>query len=245
MPSRAQVRMLVSGGAQSTSQARKVLSWQALSGAGIDSLLVHSMLNLCSSSQDRLPRQCLEAVAVLGRHAVGSDAVSASYVPFQSDHKVMVHTVLGLEERFSFDAANFYESAFFKESDPKSGLGGWGDASTQFHVLDGGFSASSWYLHEFRAMIPLYNVNEVCLSDQITKIQPKPAGTYLSMVFFFVFPVPGLAYDHTHPANASFIKLVVESLTDGFVGDFKDFQVRMEGVEGPLIKVHFIVSGKG
>ncbi|KAJ7883317.1 hypothetical protein B0H13DRAFT_1890405 [Mycena leptocephala] len=46
-----------------------------------------------------------------------------------------------------------------------------------------------------------------------------------------VFPVPGLVYDYTHPANASFIKLVVESLIDGFVEDFKGFQTRMEGVE--------------
>jgi hypothetical protein len=46
-----------------------------------------------------------------------------------------------------------------------------------------------------------------------------------------VFPVPGLVYDYTHPANASFIKLVVESLIDSFVGDFKGFQMRMEGVE--------------
>ncbi|KAJ7878655.1 hypothetical protein B0H13DRAFT_1892534 [Mycena leptocephala] len=46
-----------------------------------------------------------------------------------------------------------------------------------------------------------------------------------------VFPVPGLVYDYTHSANASFIKLVVESLIDSFVGDFKGFQTRMEGVE--------------
>jgi hypothetical protein len=42
-------------------------------------------------------------------------------------------------------------------------------------------------------------------------------------LFEQVFPVPGLTYDHTCPANASCIKLVVESLIDGFVGDFKGF----------------------
>ncbi|KAJ7871781.1 hypothetical protein B0H13DRAFT_1895604 [Mycena leptocephala] len=39
-----------------------------------------------------------------------------------------------------------------------------------------------------------------------------------------VFPVPGLVYDYTHPANASFIKLVVESLIEGFVGTSKVFR---------------------
>ncbi|KAJ7908740.1 Di-copper centre-containing protein [Mycena leptocephala] len=120
------------------------------------------------------------------------------------------------------DAAHFYESAFFKESDPKSGLDGWGDTSTQFRVLDGGFSAFSsfWLLYPFPHML-----------HQKFNLFPRVEQ---------VLPVPGLAYNHTCPANASFIKPVVESLIDGFVGDFKGFQARMEG--GPHINVHFIVG---
>ncbi|KAJ7879148.1 hypothetical protein B0H13DRAFT_1892373 [Mycena leptocephala] len=85
------------------------------------------------------------------------------------------------------DAANFYESAFFKESGLKSGLGGWGEASTQFCILNGGFSASSsfWrsypFPHTLRRKFNLF---------------PR---------FEQVFPVLGLVYNHTRPANASFI----------------------------------------
>ncbi|KAJ7881447.1 tyrosinase copper-binding domain-containing protein [Mycena leptocephala] len=122
------------------------------------------------------------------------------------------------------DAANFYESAFFKESDPKSGLGSWGNTLTQFRILDSTLFASSsfWLLYPFLHML-----------HQKFNLFPQ---------FEQVFPVPGLAYDYTHSANASFIKLMVESLIDGFVGDFKGFQTQMEGVEGPHINVHFIVS---
>jgi hypothetical protein len=37
------------------------------------------------------------------------------------------------------DAPNFYESSFWKDSDPKSGLGGWGDPNADYQVPDGGF----------------------------------------------------------------------------------------------------------
>jgi hypothetical protein len=87
--------------------------------AGIDPPLMCSMLNLCSSSRDQLPHQCVRGsgsfrkacswkyvwigirycvevcAKVSDRKCVLSllgDAVSASYVPFQSDHKVMAHS---------------------------------------------------------------------------------------------------------------------------------------------------------
>ncbi|KAJ6594303.1 Di-copper centre-containing protein [Mycena capillaripes] len=123
------------------------------------------------------------------------------------------------------DAANFYESAFFKDSDPKSGLGGWGDPSKQFRVLDGGFSASS----SLRLSYPVPHT----LRRNFTLVPPLESR----------FPVPGLVWNHTRPGNASFTKPVAESLTDGFVGDYKGFQARMEGVEGPHLNVHFIIGG--
>ncbi|KAJ7908749.1 hypothetical protein B0H13DRAFT_2495887 [Mycena leptocephala] len=139
----------------------------------------------------------------------------------------LFRTGIGRKTNPLTDAAHFYESAFFKESDPKSGLGSWGEASTQFRVLDGRFSVSSsfWpsypFPHRLRQKFNLF---------------PQ---------FEQVFPVPGLVYDQTRPANASFIQPVVESLIDGFKG----FQARMEGVEvnvahssGPHINVHFIVG---
>ncbi|KAJ7713461.1 Di-copper centre-containing protein [Mycena olivaceomarginata] len=123
------------------------------------------------------------------------------------------------------DAADFYESPFFKDSDPESGLGGWGDASTGFRVLDGAFSASS----SFQLSYPFPHT----LRRNYTLIPQLDV----------VFPVPGLAWNHTRPGNASFTKPVVESLIDGFVGDYKGFQARMEGVEGPHLNVHFTIGG--
>lgn len=37
------------------------------------------------------------------------------------------------------DAPDFYESSFWKDSDPMSGLGGWGDPNDDYSVHDGGF----------------------------------------------------------------------------------------------------------
>ncbi|KAJ6521931.1 Di-copper centre-containing protein [Mycena vulgaris] len=123
------------------------------------------------------------------------------------------------------DAANFYESPFFKDSDPTTGMGGWGDASTQFRVLDGGFSASS----PFRLSYPFPHT----LRRNFTLFPPLE----------ILFPVPGYVWNHTRPANASFTQPVVDRLIDGFEGDFKGFQAQMEGAEGPHLNVHFIIGG--
>ncbi|KAJ6498893.1 Di-copper centre-containing protein [Mycena sanguinolenta] len=123
------------------------------------------------------------------------------------------------------DASDFYESSFFKDSDPESGLGGWGDASTGYRVLDGGFSASSSFQlsypfpHTLRRNFDLYPPLDILLG------------------------IPGLVYNHTRPANASFTEPVVESLINGFVGDYKGFQTLMEGTEGPHMNIHFGVGG--
>ncbi|KAJ7222420.1 Di-copper centre-containing protein [Mycena pura] len=122
------------------------------------------------------------------------------------------------------DAHHFYESSFFKDSNPKSGLGGWGDASTQFRVLDGALSATS----SFQLSYPFPHT----LRRNFTLFGPVEE----------LFP-PGFVWNHTRPANASFTRPIVESLIDGFVGDFKGFQDRTEGVEGPHLNVHFIVGG--
>ncbi|KAJ7693383.1 Di-copper centre-containing protein [Mycena rosella] len=122
------------------------------------------------------------------------------------------------------DAADFYGSAFFQDSSPKSGLGGWGDASTQLRVLDGAFSASS----SFRVSYPFPHT----LRRNFTLFPPLDA----------LLPVPDMAWK-ARPANASFTKPVVESLIDGFVGDFKGFQAQMEGPKGPHPNVHLIIGG--
>ncbi|KAJ7497690.1 hypothetical protein FB451DRAFT_1019355, partial [Mycena latifolia] len=123
------------------------------------------------------------------------------------------------------DAADFYGSSFLKDSNSTSGLGGWGDPSTQFRELDGALSAS----FSFRLSYPFPHT----LRRSFTLFPPLDV----------LFAVPDLVWNHIRPANASFTKPVVESLIDGFVGDFKGFQTHMEGTEGPHLNVHFIIGG--
>ena len=37
------------------------------------------------------------------------------------------------------DAPDFFESSFWKDSNPQSGLGGWGDPNVDYSVPDGAF----------------------------------------------------------------------------------------------------------
>jgi hypothetical protein len=103
-------------------------------------------------------------------------------------------------------------------------MGGWGSASTQFRVLDGAFSASSSFLLSY----------------------PYPHTLRRNYTIFppieQLFPIPGFVWNHTRQANESFTTPVVESLIDGFVGNYKGFQTHMEGVEvrSVLLFRHFL-----
>ncbi|KAJ7167406.1 hypothetical protein C8R43DRAFT_1085855 [Mycena crocata] len=87
-----------------------------------------------------------------------------------------------------------------------------GSPSSQFRVLDGGFSASS----SFRLSNPYPHT----LRRNFTLFPPLQV----------LFP-PGFVWNHSRPGNASLIRPVVESLIDGFVGDYKGFQARMDSAE--------------
>jgi hypothetical protein len=105
------------------------------------------------------------------------------------------------------DAPDLQGSSFFKDSDPKSGLGGWGDPSRDFEVPTGGFSnfhlsyPSSHILRRNFTLQPYLNINSS------------------------LFPNPQLM------ANATFTKAEVRKMVDGFTGDFKGFQKYMENFE--------------
>ncbi|ETW77359.1 hypothetical protein HETIRDRAFT_326548 [Heterobasidion irregulare TC 32-1] len=123
---------------------------------------------------------------------------------------------------WSMDSGNFFSSAFFEDTDPKSGLGGWGDPTNDYQVPDGGFS-------DFRISYPAPHT----LRRNFT-LQPY-LGAPASMSPFFIDP--------GKYANTSFTPEEVSKLVNGFVGDFKSFQAYFEAFEGAHGSVHEIMGG--
>src|SRR6266404_906380 len=106
------------------------------------------------------------------------------------------------------DAPNFFESSFWKDSDPHSGLGGWGDPNADFSVRDGGF-------RDLRLSYPSpHNVR------RNFTLQP------------FVDVIPSLTEFIEDPlllANTSITAAAVEKVLDTPApGDFKGFQKALE-----------------
>ncbi|KAK7030237.1 hypothetical protein VNI00_014254 [Paramarasmius palmivorus] len=121
---------------------------------------------------------------------------------------------------WSLDAHDVYGSSMFKDSDPKSGLGGWGDPSNDFEVPNGGFSS-------FKLSYPSFHT----VRRNFT-LQP-----------FVVFPPEVAGPNPARYANASFTPQEVSKLVNGFVGDYKGFQTYFESIEGAHAAVHFILGG--
>ena len=107
------------------------------------------------------------------------------------------------------DAPEFYESSFWKDSDPKSGLGGWGNPNADFSVPDGGF-------HNF----PLSYPSPHTLRRNFTLLAFN--SSFLPAQFF---------PDPLKEANASFSASVVEALLETSAGDYRNFQAPFETFE--------------
>ena len=104
------------------------------------------------------------------------------------------------------DSTDVFGSDFFKDSDPKSGLGGWGDPTKDFSVTDGAFS-------DFVLAYP----NPHILRRNFS-IQP----------WSYVGDLDGFnTYPETY-ANTTFTREVISGLINGFVGDFVGFQADFE-----------------
>jgi hypothetical protein len=103
------------------------------------------------------------------------------------------------------DAPDFYESSFWKDSDPVSGLGGWGDPNADFEVPDGGF-------------------HTLLLS------YPSPHTVRRN---FTLYPFTGfvLFTDPLKMGNASFTASVVEAILETPAADYKGLQAALESPE--------------
>jgi tyrosinase len=104
------------------------------------------------------------------------------------------------------DAPNFYESSFWKDSNPVSGLGGWGDPNADFSVPDGGF-------RNFHISYP---------SPHIVR------RNFTLFSFNLQFP---LMTDKQKIGNTSFTASVIDAILETSAGDYKGFQVPLEAPE--------------
>ena len=104
------------------------------------------------------------------------------------------------------DAPDFYESSFWKDSDPVSGLGGWGDPNADFRVPDGGFHT-----------LPLSYPSSHTVRRNFTL-----------RAFSGPFPFPR---DPLTIGNASFSASVIEEILQTSSGDYKGFQKGLEAFE--------------
>ena len=107
---------------------------------------------------------------------------------------------------FTLDAPNFYESSFWKDSDPVSGLGGWGDPNADFSVPDGGF-------------------NKLHLS------YPTPHTVHRNFTLLESKLSAPTVTDPLKEANSSFSVSAIEAILETPSGDYKGFQVAFETFE--------------
>jgi len=105
------------------------------------------------------------------------------------------------------DAPDFYESPFWKDSDPKSGLGGWGDPSDDYSVHDGGF-------RNFKISYPVPHH----VRCNFTLLAWKDIASLLVV-------------DPLKIGNASFSASVIEALLKTPAGDYKGFQTMLEAIQ--------------
>jgi hypothetical protein len=105
------------------------------------------------------------------------------------------------------DAPDFFESSFWKDSDPMSGLGGWGDPNDDYTVHDGGF-------HNLQLAYPV----------------PHHVRRNFTLRPWDDTPFP-LVTDPLKIGNISFSASVIEAILETPAGHFKEFQTVLETVQ--------------
>jgi tyrosinase len=108
---------------------------------------------------------------------------------------------------YILDAPDFFESSFWKDSDPSCGLGGWGDPNNDYRVPDGALS-------------------------NMTLAYPSP-HTVRRNFTLQPFQVPDEPF-YTNPnlhANASFSSSAIQAILGTSAGDYQGFQMGIETFE--------------
>ncbi|KZT29126.1 Di-copper centre-containing protein [Neolentinus lepideus HHB14362 ss-1] len=120
---------------------------------------------------------------------------------------------------WSMDATDFEGSDFWKDPDPVSGLGGWGDPHDDYAVKDGGLAG-----------FPLSYPSPHILRRNFT-LMP-----YLNS------PWPWSTDPHFY-GNNSFTIEEVSKMINGFTGDYIGLQTCLAKFQGSHNSLHFIVGG--
>ncbi|KAH8994117.1 Di-copper centre-containing protein [Lactarius hatsudake] len=123
---------------------------------------------------------------------------------------------------WTIDAPDFFESSFWKDSNPQSGLGGWGNPKADYSVPDGGFR---------KLQLSYPSPHTVRRNFTLQPFGDLPA----SVSVFFTDPLK--------EANSSFLAAEIEKLLETPAGDYKSFQAVFEAFEGAHSAVHLIVGG--
>ena len=105
------------------------------------------------------------------------------------------------------DAPDFFESSFWKDSDPMNGLGGWGDPNDDYTVHDGGFR-----------------------NLQLAYPVPHYIRRNFTLLAWEDITLP-LVTDPLKIGNTSFTASVIEALLETPAGDFKEFQTVLEALQ--------------
>jgi tyrosinase len=104
------------------------------------------------------------------------------------------------------DAHNIYESSFW-DSDPVSGLGGWGDPKNDIQISDGGLS-------DFIISYPVPHHIRRNFTEQVWANIPSPLITAPLAI-----------------GNESFTADVIESILEIPPGDYEVFQKTLEAIQ--------------
>ncbi|KDR66552.1 hypothetical protein GALMADRAFT_259070 [Galerina marginata CBS 339.88] len=117
------------------------------------------------------------------------------------------------------DAPDFENSLFWNDSDPESGLGGWGNPDADMQVADGAFAG-------FKLAYPVpHNLR------RHFRLRP-----YLNTSRgFHIIP--------TRMVNESFTRAEVMRVISSYVGDYRGFQKELGALPGMHSSVHSIVGG--
>ncbi len=123
------------------------------------------------------------------------------------DYRSSIHSLSCIyDSDVRIDAPDFYESSFWKDSDPESGLGGWGDPNADYSVPDGGF-------RNLHVSYPSPHIIRRNFTLQPFDTQ-SPLMTDLLKI-----------------GNSSFSASVIDALLETSVGDINGFQVVLAAPE--------------
>ena len=139
---------------------------------------------------------------------IGHKVLSRTYTPRRPWHREW-----GRFDDFHLDAHDFYNSDFFNDS--SSGVGGWGDPANDYQISTGGFKdltvayPSPHHIRRNFALFPFANPNFLNRFPGDPNAPPPPKDLMI---------------------NTTMTKDQVDSLVNGYEGDFMKFHEVLESV---------------